>query len=484
MNIVDNILYQCRYHAPVAAMGAPGTALNVVSYGRLERFIHNVSRKAVATGLSRGQIVAIFVMDPVLHAVIILGLTRLGVITLSGRNPRLPRELGVAALITDTDFPYEAAKIVRVDQSWLAGDGNPVADARVYHTDADDICRIVLTSGTTGDAKAVALTHRMMAARVARHDTVFGNLLPQSSRTFCDLGLATSLGFQFLVYMLWRGGTIFFPGYSIEHGVRALDAYRVQNMISAPSGLAQHLRFYQDRRPLQCSLEMILSAGSLLSGALSTRVRARMCANVVSLYGSTEASMIAVAPAHELAHLSGAVGYILPDVAVEIADPSGRALPAGTEGVVRIRSPYSPGEYLGAPAESAKAFAGGWFYPGDIGRLTADRLLVITGREKDVMNLGGDKVKPEMVEEVVASFSGIDQVAVFSVPNELGIEEIWSLIAPISQRDEAALRAHCQEKLPPAFVPVRFIAVQSLPRNAMGKIERHRLQDIAKTSMH
>jgi acyl-CoA synthetase (AMP-forming)/AMP-acid ligase II len=225
MNIVDNILHQCRCHAPVVAMGAAGTTFNVVSYGRLERFIHNVSRKAVALGLSRGQIVAIFVMDPVLHAAIALGLTRLGVITLSGRNPMLPKELGIAALITDTDFPYEAAKIIRVDQGWVAGDGNPVADSRLYQTRADEICRIVLTSGTTGDAKAIALTHRMVAARVARHAAVFGNLLPLCSRTYCDLGLATSLGFQFLIYMLGRGGAIFFPGRSVEHAVQALATY-------------------------------------------------------------------------------------------------------------------------------------------------------------------------------------------------------------------------------------------------------------------
>ena len=181
---------------------------------------------------------------------------------------------------------------------------------------------------------------------------------------------------------------------------------------------------------------MVLSAGSLLSNALSFRVRARICPNVVSLYGSTEASMIAVAPAHALAHQAGAVGYVLPDVSVEIADAAGNALPAGAEGLVRIRSPYGPGRYLGSPSDRSTAFADGWFYPGDIGRLTPDRLLVITGREKAVMNLGGDKVKPEMVEEVIASFPGIDQAAVFSVINELGIDEMWSLIAPLAQRNE------------------------------------------------
>src|SRR4051794_4506940 len=108
MNVVDNILYQCRFQAPALALGAPGSAFSRVSYQRLETLIHNVSRNAANLGLMRGQVVALFISDPVRHAVILLGLTRLGVITFSGRNPRFPDDLKVAAVITDIAFPYQA----------------------------------------------------------------------------------------------------------------------------------------------------------------------------------------------------------------------------------------------------------------------------------------------------------------------------------------------------------------------------------------
>src|SRR5262245_35585638 len=208
MNIVDNILYQCRFQAPALALAAPGTALSRVSYRRLEMLIHNVSRRAAAFGLARGHVVALFIKEPVLHAAILLGLTRLGVATVSGRNPELPAVLKIAALITDLNFPYQAPMVLRADFGWTEGDGTPVPDERIGETRADDPCRIVLTSGTTGDAKAVALSHRMVAERIARHQVVFGDILPQCARTYCDLGLATSLGFQFLVYVLGRGGAM------------------------------------------------------------------------------------------------------------------------------------------------------------------------------------------------------------------------------------------------------------------------------------
>jgi acyl-coenzyme A synthetase/AMP-(fatty) acid ligase len=227
-------------------------------------------------------------------------------------------------------------------------------------------------------------------------------------------------------------------------------------------------------------MEMILSAGSLLSPQLSDRVRARMCPNVVSLYGSTEASMIAVASAHVLAPIPGAVGHVLPDVTVQIVGDSGKVLPPGTEGTVRICSRYSPGEYVGIPAEEASAFAEEWFYPGDIGRVTPDNLLVITGRDKAVLNVGGDKLKPEMVEQVIASFPGIEQAAVFGIPNQLGIDELWSLVVVTGKLDEHALRLHCESIIPSNFVPSRFIVTERLPRNDMGKVERQHLPEIAK----
>ena len=100
---------------PALALAAPGHSRSLLSYGRLEQHIYGVSRKASELGLARGQIVAVFVMDPILHAVILLGLTRLGVITLSGRNPNLPRSLKIAALITDTSYPYQVDRIIRAD---------------------------------------------------------------------------------------------------------------------------------------------------------------------------------------------------------------------------------------------------------------------------------------------------------------------------------------------------------------------------------
>jgi hypothetical protein len=99
MNIVEPILFHCKTQAPVAAMCAPGHALPLVSYGRLEQFIYNIARNARAQGLDAGNVVALRIDEPILHAAFILGLAYLGVETVSVRVNNLPAELGIEAVI-------------------------------------------------------------------------------------------------------------------------------------------------------------------------------------------------------------------------------------------------------------------------------------------------------------------------------------------------------------------------------------------------
>ena len=101
--------------------------------------------------------------------------------------------------------------------------------------------------------------------------------------------------------------------------------------------------------------------------------------------------------------------------------------------------------------------------------------MAITGRKKEILNLGGDKVSPRIIEEALTGFYGVRDAVAFSAPNELGIDEVWALVIYNGMSDEEALRKHCQEKLAQTHVPARFIGVTELPRNGNGKVERLRL---------
>jgi acyl-coenzyme A synthetase/AMP-(fatty) acid ligase len=233
-----------------------------------------------------------------------------------------------------------------VDLSWMSGKGVPVDERHVYRGNGNAICRIALTSGSTGEAKAVGFTHNNQLARLARYNHVFGNAFPKYSRFFSDYGLGSSGGFRHLLYVLSRGGTMFFPGASPMDTLQTFALYKVQGLIASPGGLSGFLTFYDANSDFRCGFDIILSAGSPLPDSLSQRVRARMCSNLIFYYGTTETSTIASAPAHALAGAAGAVGYVTPDVSVQIVDENGTSLPARKGGAVRVRTPVNVLGYL------------------------------------------------------------------------------------------------------------------------------------------
>jgi len=230
---------------------------------------------------------------------------------------------------------------------------------------------------------------------------------------------------------------------------------------------------------VRCNFDHIVVIGSLLTQELSARARVRMCSRLYSSYGATEVGPVTLGPAEVIADTPGAVGYVLPGVNVEIAAPSGDKLPAGKEGLVRIRT-NAIQSYVGEEAAGASRFRDGCFYPGDYGVLTEKGLLVVTGREETRLNIGGDKVNPELVEAALCAFPEVTDAGVLTIANSLGIEELHAFVVTRAPVAEDTLRHHCITRLESSFIPCRFVAVEAIPRNEFGKIERRKLKEMAR----
>lgn len=485
MNIVDPILFQCRVNGEQPAISAPGTKFDLVTYAQLEYMINNLTRAVLSLGLQRGQIVGTLLQDKIFHVALLIALMRVGVVTVTCHSPSLPKEINATAVITDAPGPFaNVERVIRANPEWVRGSSEAVVDPRLNQTKPDDLCRIILTSGSTGIPKAIAFTHDMLIKKNARLDYCQGPRWPWSSRLFCDLGLSSSQGFRYVLHMLSRGGLVMVYGEEGLITLQSLNLFEMQNMATSPFGLAEYLKFFESEPSFHCNFDHILVAGGMLTKSLAERAWARMCPNLISLYGATEVGAIATADARVTASVPGAVGNILPDAQAQIVDQSDVPLAPGSEGIVRVRTDQGITGYYGDPENSTAKFRNGWFYPGDYGYIADKGLLVITGRQETRLNLGGDKVNPETVEAVLATFPNATDVAVLAVPNALGIEEIYALIVSQSALDAGALRTHCQQRLQRPFVPARFIRVDRIPRNEMGKIERGRLMEIAKSKLN
>ena len=479
MSIVSPILAQARHEPAALAICLPGSQQPNMSYGRLAAGLNNVAQHALAAGLKRGDTVAINVADAILHLILTLGLMRIGIVTLSGNGSAIPPEIPVTANLVETGVVTGVGRSIHVDEQWIMGNGKAPA-GNPDEFDQGNVARIVLTSGTTGQPKGVALSHSMITRRIGAFTFAFGNKIPQCSRLFVDVGLASSYGFQWIVWLLSRGGAVFLRGTDAAETMQAFELYKVQGMVAAPSGLVEFVELYEQSPDFTCPFEVIVAGGSLMWKSLADRVRMRMCSHLVTSYGASEFSPIAVAPNHQICDIAGAVGYVCAGAIVQAVDGTDRPLAPGETGLIRVRGDFIVDGYVGNLEGSDQAFRNGWFYPGDIGAVTADNVLVISGRQTAVLNVGGNKMGPEAIEQAALAFPGVTQASAFGVENEFGILEVWTAIVAAPGLDEAGLHRHLQKQLPDQFVPRRILRLSSLPKNAAGKLDRRRLADLAR----
>ena len=479
MNILESFLLHAKHQATAPAMCAPGWNYNIVGYGRLRLFANNVAAHALAAGFKPGDIVAIVVKDPIFHMALILGLTRIGVVSLSVHSPSLPTDFHIDAVLSDLAITAShIGRLVRVG-GWLEGDGNE-PDFELDQQ-GKSIARIILTSGTTGDQKAVALSHEMVWRRIQTYDFAFGNRFPSCSRIFVDVGVGTNSGYLWAIYILARGGMVFVRGADPAETMQALSLYNVQGMVAAPAGMAEFLDYYERSPAFFCPFEVMLSVGSNLASALSNRVRARMCAHVVHGYGATEGNPVAGGYVHQFAQIKGAVGFVTPGMTVQAVDDSGNVVRNGQEGHIRFRGDRCVEGYLGNPPGSEKYFRGGWFYPGDIGLIDEDGVLIISGRSKNIIDRGGDKINPEAIEAVLLAYPGVVQAVAFGRANSIGIEEIWAVVQAQREVDQNAVIAHCRQRLSEYELPSRIFTVPKMPRNVGDKIDRPKVMALVES---
>ena len=164
-----------------------------------------------------------------------------------------------------------------------------------------------------------------------------------------------------------------------------------------------------------------------------------------------------------------------PGVEFEVVDVEQKPVRVGGVGEVRLKTPVTAHEYGGAPEATAEVFRDGWFYPGDLGSLSADGRLSIVGRTKDQFNIGGVKFNASAIDEAIAAVVGVEHAASFTRQNAAGSAELAVLVVPAAGADfattAAAIRMQCMG-LGKTMVPRSIYFATVMPANASGKVPR------------
>jgi len=338
----------------------------------------------------------------------------------------------------------------------------------------DDMADIMYTSGTTGRPKGVVVRHRNIAMVPNGMPRWTGDGWLHSSPLFTFAGISSI----FNPMKLGMTG-LYQPRFDAESWMEIVESRRPSATFIVPAMaqlLIAHPRF---EKADMSSLRMVSLGSAPLAPETFRRLQERFPdAWVSNNWGMTEAgSAYCVLPPEEAARRVGSVGKPVPPVTFRIVGEDGTELPPGEVGELLVSNPGKEREYFNDPEATASAWQDGWLHTGDLARLDEDGYLYVVGRIKDVIIRGGNNVHAGDVETVIAEFPGVQEVAVAGIPHPVLGEDVaaWVVPVPGTTLEESELKEFLAERLSDYKIPRKITIVESLPRNATGKVVKREL---------
>lgn len=346
---------------------------------------------------------------------------------------------------------------------------------------ADDTALVLQTSGTTAQPKVVPLSQRNLLT--SAENLAKSLQLGAADRCLHFLPLFHIGGIvDVLAAPLLQGGTVFCsPSFSAGSFYRDLTAFRptwtqavpvmLEDMLTNAAAYPQAVAGQQ--------LRFVRSVSAPLPVERMQAFEKAFAVPVIEIYGMTEtAGVITSNPLPPGERKPGSVG-ISAGPEVRVVDQAGAILPAGQEGEVLVRGDNVISGYENAPQDNLLSFSDGWFRSGDLGHLDPDGYLFLTGRVKEMINRGGEKVSPFEVDQCLLAHPAVADAAAFAVPHPQLGEDVAVLVVvqPGQKTTKEELTTYLRARLAFFKIPRVLLFVESVPRGANGKLQRKLLAE-------
>lgn len=418
-------------------------------------------------GIAPGDVVGISMGQSPLYLIVFLALGWIGALVVPiapALRPQdrdeLLRKFRVSALVSERlEVVPPDCRMLQLHGIGARGD-ETLADSGDPGFGPGTPLRLALTTGTTGMPKGVMQTHRAFEERLDRMHCDVASL-PRVLPPALHITIALNLS----MHALCKGGVVVFPrSYGNEDFFEAIRSHGVTHVTLPPANLALMLVALPRDGPAFPGVSHLRLVGSTPTRAILEQARRQFSPHIYVPYGLAEVGVVAMATPAMLMDDPTSVGALEPGVRLELVE----------QGEIRVVVPGMPSDYYGVDAGQNTRFRDGWFHPGDRGRMTPEGRLHIEGRIDHIINTGGRKVSPEYVEAILMEFAGVREAAAFPFEDG-GDTRLAVAIVPAGALDWAALRAYAVARLH-VMAPARYIEVASLPRNAMGKLDRAGVQ--------
>ncbi|MCC6990123.1 MAG: AMP-binding protein [Acidobacteria bacterium] len=461
-----------------------------ITYGQLRAQVASVTAALAGAGIRRGDRVGMAIPNGLPTIVAFLAAGEAG--TAAPLNPGYKEEefrffledTNAKVLLLPADGADEARRAagdkvpvltVSMDEAGTVAIAGATSGKPPIAASIDDVALILHTSGSTGRPKRVPLSHANLS--ISAQNVAASYALTSSDVSLCVMPLFHVHGLvASTLATLASGGTVVVPAkfsplsfwriardhgatwYSAVPTIHQLLLARVESGAPKPAGAAK-LRF-------------IRSCSASLPPQVMHDLEAAFGAPVLEAYGMTEAAhQMASNPLPPGDRKPGSVGPGT-RVGISIRDANGAELGPGERGEVCIHGPNVVTGYENNPEANATAFFGQWFRTGDQGFLDEQGYLTLSGRLKEMINRGGEKISPREIDEVLMAHPAVGEAVCFGVPHKMWGEEVAAAVTLTGAATEAELLAFCKEQLAEFKRPKQIHITDAIPRTATGKIQR------------
>ncbi len=472
------------------------TGHGIFTYERLCAEALEVGGRLAGAGLNRGHVVAALAEGADLLRIC---LGACGVSTFAPVNPTWPQgeleallsRLRPSAIVCSDSYPAATAAaralgVPILEKEDLLSSTSECACAANSPQGiiGSDPGFLLHTSATTGTAKLVCLTHANFVAMAMNSVRALG--LTAADRLLSLMPLFHLQGIQSALQQLMVGGSVVCAGSAAGQVPGWIREFRPTWYTAGPALHRAILSVL--REPGRASdiggLRLVRSIGAPLAPELLAELEEVLRVPVLEGYRLTETGAVTSNPLPPGPRKPGSVGISIgPEVG--ILDEQGKVSIGTGRGEIVVRGPSVFSGYRGDPRATEAAFHAGWFRTGDLGSFDSDGYLYVTGRIKEMINRGGEKILPGEIDEVLAGHPGVKEAAALGVPHPTLGEDIAVAVVPHAGADLSTpeLRRYAAARLAAFKVPRRFMIVDAIPRSATGKPQRHALAERARNSI-
>ena len=451
------------------------------TFGQIEDQSNRVARALRSKGIAAGDRICVYLANSIEMIEIFVACVKLGAIFVPINI--LYREREIEHILRDAQpklsiaaEPLPGGGATRTVEQLLRDSAEQSAERPpVLTLDGDATAAIVYTSGTTGTSKGALLTHHNFAANAANLIACWQ--ITSSDRFLLPLplfhvhGLGNGLHCWLISGCLMR----LLERFEHEKAVATLLDFRPTLVFGVPTIYVRLLETPAEAaREIGRSMRLFVSGSAPLPAQVLEEFRTLFGHTILERYGMSETLMNLSNP-YAGERRAGTVGFPLPGVSARVLDAEREPVADGEIGELYLRGPNVFPGYWNRPDATRDAFFDGWFRTGDLAVRSADGYYTLKGRTSDLSISGGFNIYPGEIEEFLLEQPEIAEAAVVGLDDRVRGEVPVAYIVTRCAFSAEDLQERCRAVLASFKVPREFVAVDKLPRNAMGKIQKHLL---------